>query len=56
MKLHLLFSTITFVFRNIKVNYKRNLIEVKPDKKEAVFENLDTGEKETYTVRSHFIG
>lgn len=38
-------------FRHIKVNYRRNLIEVKSNKKEAVFENLDTGEKETFTVR-----
>lgn len=35
--------------RHIKVNYRRNLIEVKSNKKEAVFENLDTGEKETFT-------
>lgn len=40
-------------FRHIKVNYRRNLIEVKSNKKEAVFENLDTGEKETFTVRPH---
>ncbi|XP_061190132.1 sulfide:quinone oxidoreductase, mitochondrial-like [Saccostrea echinata] len=35
--------------RNIKVNYRRNLIEVKSDKKEAVFEDLDSGKKETFT-------
>ncbi|NWI08416.1 SQOR protein, partial [Crypturellus soui] len=27
--------------RNITVNYRRNLVEVRPDKQEAVFENLD---------------
>jgi hypothetical protein len=27
-------------FRNIKVNYRMNLIEVKTDTREAVFENL----------------
>ncbi|NXO34412.1 SQOR protein, partial [Locustella ochotensis] len=35
--------------RNLAVNYKRNLIEVRADKQEAVFENLDKpGETEIY--------
>ncbi|KAK9883996.1 hypothetical protein WA026_004931 [Henosepilachna vigintioctopunctata] len=35
--------------RNIEVNLRTNLIEVKPDKKEAIFENLDKpGEKKVY--------
>nr|XP_054498476.1 sulfide:quinone oxidoreductase, mitochondrial isoform X4 [Agelaius phoeniceus] len=35
--------------KNIVVNYKRNLIEVRADKQEAVFENLDKpGETEVY--------
>lgn len=33
--------------RNIKINPKTNLVEVKADKKEAVFENLDTKERTT---------
>ncbi|RWS14732.1 hypothetical protein B4U79_06115 [Dinothrombium tinctorium] len=31
--------------RNITVNYKHNLIEIKPQTKEAIFEKLETGEK-----------
>jgi sulfide:quinone oxidoreductase len=31
--------------RDIKTNFKENLIEVRPDAKEAVFENLDTREQ-----------
>lgn len=39
--------------KNIVVNYKRNLIEVRADKQEAVFENLDKpGKTEVYQVRS----
>ncbi|XP_019622910.1 PREDICTED: sulfide:quinone oxidoreductase, mitochondrial-like [Branchiostoma belcheri] len=34
--------------RNLKINYRHNLVEVIPDKKEAVFEHLDTGEKITF--------
>ncbi|KAM5172389.1 sulfide:quinone oxidoreductase, mitochondrial [Mantella aurantiaca] len=35
--------------RDISVNYKHNLIEVRPDKQEAVFENLDKpGETKVY--------
>ncbi|XP_013409111.1 sulfide:quinone oxidoreductase, mitochondrial [Lingula anatina] len=43
--------------RDIKVNYKKNLIEVRPGKKEAVFENLDstTGLGETQTVQYSFM-
>ncbi|XP_069946797.1 sulfide:quinone oxidoreductase, mitochondrial isoform X2 [Cherax quadricarinatus] len=33
--------------RNIKVNLRQNLIEVKPDSKEAVFQNLDKPEELT---------
>ncbi|MDN4523334.1 FAD/NAD(P)-binding oxidoreductase [Fictibacillus fluitans] len=33
--------------RNIKVNYRRNLIEIRPDQREAVFKNLDTGQDES---------
>lgn len=39
--------------RNIAVNYKHNLIEVRADKQEAVFENLDKpGVTEVHQVRS----
>lgn len=31
--------------KNIETMYKHHLIEVRPDRKEAVFENLDTGEE-----------
>lgn len=38
--------------RNIAVNYKCNLVEVRADKQEAVFENLDKpGETEVHEVR-----
>ncbi|TLS37274.1 NAD(P)/FAD-dependent oxidoreductase [Pseudalkalibacillus caeni] len=33
--------------KQITTNYNRNLVEIIPDKKEAVFENLKTNEKET---------
>lgn len=33
--------------KNIKVNLRTNLIEIKPDKKEAVFQNLDKIEEKT---------
>lgn len=37
--------------RDIAVNYRHNLIEVKADKQEAVFENLDKpGEMTVYKV------
>ncbi|WP_456283312.1 FAD-dependent oxidoreductase [Bacillus sp. JZ34] len=32
--------------KDIQTMYKRNLIEIRPDSKEALFENLDTGEQE----------
>lgn len=39
--------------RDLAVNYKRNLIEVRADKQEAVFENLDKpGVTEVHQVRS----
>ena len=31
--------------RNINVNLRHNLVEVKPDSKEAVFQNLDSPEE-----------
>nr|ABV22505.1 sulfide:quinone oxidoreductase [Arenicola marina] len=34
--------------RNIQVNFRHNLIEVRPDKKEAVFEHLDTKEQKVF--------
>lgn len=34
--------------KDINVNYKTNLIEVKTDTKEAIFEKLETGEKQTF--------
>lgn len=38
-------------FRDIKLNLRRNLVEVKHEKKEAVFELLDAeGKTETYNV------
>ena len=46
-KLRLYFS----YFRDINVNYKTNLIEVKTDTKEAIFEKLETGEKQTFKVK-----
>lgn len=37
--------------RNLTVNYKQNLIEVRADKQEAVFENLDKpGETQVISV------
>ncbi|XP_013411572.1 sulfide:quinone oxidoreductase, mitochondrial [Lingula anatina] len=39
--------------RGIEVNFKRNLVEVRPDKKEADFMKLDTGE--TYTLPYDFM-
>ncbi|KAL5019796.1 hypothetical protein ScPMuIL_002688 [Solemya velum] len=41
--------------RNIKVNYKRNLIEVRPDKREAVFQKLDSETVETETFSYNFL-
>ena len=35
--------------RNINVNYQHNLVEVRADKKEAVFEKLNTENKERVT-------
>ena len=34
--------------KDLHVNYKTNLIEVKADKREAIFEKLETGEKQTF--------
>lgn len=34
--------------RNLKTNFQSNLVEVKPDSKEAVFKKLDTNETVTY--------
>ncbi|XP_041355810.1 sulfide:quinone oxidoreductase, mitochondrial-like isoform X1 [Gigantopelta aegis] len=41
--------------RNINVNYKRNLIEVRPDKKEAIFTKLDSDSGETETYHYDFL-
>ncbi|MEK5098382.1 FAD/NAD(P)-binding oxidoreductase [Bacillus sp. FSL W8-0848] len=35
--------------KGIQTMYKRNLIEIRPDSKEALFENLETGEQEVLT-------
>ncbi|CAG0904828.1 unnamed protein product [Darwinula stevensoni] len=41
--------------RGIKLNVRRNLVEVRADKKEAVFENLDNpSEKITYQIMTMF--
>lgn len=37
--------------RKIEVNLRTNLIEVRPDKRVAVFENLDSKEIKEYKVR-----
>ena len=39
--------------RGIKANFKQNLIKIRPDAKEAIFENLDT--KEQSTIRYDMI-
>ena len=36
--------------KGIEVNFKRSLVEVKPDKREAVFQVLEEDTKETYSV------
>ena len=36
--------------KDIKVNFKRKILEVRGDKKEAVFEVLDNGTQEVYKV------
>ena len=36
--------------KGIKVNFKRKILEVRGDKKEAVFEFLDNGVQEVYKV------
>ncbi|XP_048251074.1 sulfide:quinone oxidoreductase, mitochondrial-like isoform X1 [Haliotis rufescens] len=41
--------------RNIQVNYRRNLVEVRPDKKEAVFVDLDSPEGKTETFQYSFL-
>ncbi|MCI4128684.1 NAD(P)/FAD-dependent oxidoreductase [Bacillus haynesii] len=35
--------------KDIQTMYKRNLIEIRPDSKEALFENLESGEQEVLT-------
>lgn len=35
--------------KDIQTMYKRNLVEIRPDSKEALFENLETGEQEVLT-------
>ena len=39
-----------YVFRNIEVNFRRSLTSVDHVKKQAVFEHLDNGDRETYQV------
>lgn len=40
--------------RDLNVNLRHNLIEVRADKKEAVFENLDKpGETKVFEVKKH---
>ena len=41
--------------RNIQTHFRQNLIEIHADRKEAVFENLDTKEKITHNVSSSFM-
>ncbi|XP_067654101.1 sulfide:quinone oxidoreductase, mitochondrial-like [Haliotis asinina] len=41
--------------RNIEVNYRRSLVEVRPDKKEAVFVDLDSPEGRTETYQYSFL-
>ena len=36
--------------KGIEVNFKRSLVEVKPDKREAVFQVLEEDTTETYSV------
>ena len=38
------------IFRGINVNLRHNLIEVKPESKEAVFQHLDT--QETVSIKT----
>ncbi|XP_014669357.1 PREDICTED: sulfide:quinone oxidoreductase, mitochondrial-like isoform X2 [Priapulus caudatus] len=40
--------------RNLNVHFKRNMIEVKPDTQEAVFEILDSPETPKETVTTHY--
>ncbi|CAC5403073.1 SQOR [Mytilus coruscus] len=41
--------------RGMKVNYKRNLIEVRPETREAIFQNLDSPTGETETFKYEFL-
>lgn len=46
--------------RDIQLNFKRNLIEIRPETKEAIFEVLDDSQSEkkileTYSVQSLFV-
>lgn len=46
--------------RDIQLNFKRNLIEIRPETKEAIFEVLDDSQSEkkileTYPVQSLFV-
>ena len=36
--------------KGIEVNFKRSLVEVKPDKREAIFQVLEEDTTETYPV------
>ena len=39
--------------KGIKLNFKRSLVEVKPDKQEAIFQVLEEDRTETYPVSDH---
>ncbi|PVD36175.1 hypothetical protein C0Q70_03150 [Pomacea canaliculata] len=41
--------------RNITVNYRHNLVEVRPNTKEAIFANLDSPTGETHTFKYEFL-
>ncbi|KAL8609101.1 hypothetical protein ACOMHN_030442 [Nucella lapillus] len=41
--------------RNIQVNYRHNLVEVRPDSKEAVFQLLDSEDGKTVTFKYSFL-
>ena len=40
--------------RGINVHLRENLVEIKPDRKEAIFENLDSKEKVIKTKKKNF--
>ena len=44
-------NAVVHVNRNIKVNFRHNLVEVKHDKSEAIFELLDSKDGKTVTFK-----